>query len=316
MKKKFRFKSGSHLPSSLPDFPSEETNPFFDVDKLGIPFQDCDNNPSKVKEQQNEMDSILHADYFPQGDRGPLVKCTTSMILRGEDYECRFDDTFCFSDTSFGCAEGNVVEERRGDNNILSSTWKEESHGVDSIISSEVGVTTLSFDSPEGLLMGRDGRKSFWQSCSADRKSSFDKLCYGGFQTDDIRRKQPQINPADDDIYFPEFFSTRSWHEGGCNSQLIDIGISSSSRPCMNSFSWSRDFMEMENASSSGHLLDSSWSSTISDPLLDDTTWDGKFCTDGIALNSSLSSKRASKRHAPDKMYCKLWYDILCRSYV
>lgn len=283
------------------------------MDKFGIPFQDCDTNPSKVGEEQNEMDSVLHADYFPQGDCGPLVKCTTSMILRGEDYECRFDDTFCLSDTSFGFAEGNVMEEeQRFDNNFLSSTWKEESHGVDSIISTEVGVTALSSDSSEGFLMGRDRRKPFWQSCSADRKSSFDELCCGGFQTDDIRRKQPQMNPADDDIYFPEFFSMRSWHEGGCNSQLIDIGISSSLRPCMNSFPWSRGFMEMENASSGGHLLDSSWSSTFLGHLFDDTTWDGKFCMDGIAL----SSERTSKRHPPDKMYCKLWYDILCRSYV
>lgn len=312
VEKKFRFKGNSGLSSFLPDLPTEEANPFSYVDKLGIPLQDWGLSPTKFRGRQNEMDSFLCTDYFPQGDYGPLVKCTSSGILRGEDYECRSDDNFCFDDTSFRCAERNLLkEEQRGDSylraNFFSSMWKEEPRGVDSIISHELGVDTLSSDSPEGFLIGRDRRKLFRQGCLAQGKASFDGLYFGRFQTDDFRRKQSKINPPDDDMCSPGSFPMRSWHEQGCH----DIDISSYSRPRMDPFLWSGDFMEMENASSSGHSMNSSWLSAISDPLLHDTTWDGKFHMDGIALESSLSSKQARKRHPPDKMCRKLRYDII-----
>ncbi|XP_031382191.1 DNA mismatch repair protein MLH3 isoform X2 [Punica granatum] len=303
--------------SGREDLPSEETNHFSGVDKLEIPFQDCDPSRVKFTEQRNEIDSFLHIDHFLHRDYSPVVKCRSSGILRGEDNQCRFNNTFCFNDASFGCAEGNVLgEERRRDSylrvNCLSSAWKEKSHDINSIISNEPGHRSLSFDSPEDFVMGRERKKPFLQSCSSQVNLPLNGLHFPsdkGFQTDDFKRKQKQVNPRDDDIHLPRLFPMMSWHEEERDSLLIDNDTSYRyTRPLMeeDSFSWSCDLTEVQNASSSGCSLNSNWSSVISDPLPKDT-WDGLFHVDGTAPKSSLSSKRTSYEHPPDKMGCKFW---------
>ncbi|XP_031382194.1 DNA mismatch repair protein MLH3 isoform X5 [Punica granatum] len=213
--------------------------------------------------------------------------------------------------------KGNVLgEERRRDSylrvNCLSSAWKEKSHDINSIISNEPGHRSLSFDSPEDFVMGRERKKPFLQSCSSQVNLPLNGLHFPsdkGFQTDDFKRKQKQVNPRDDDIHLPRLFPMMSWHEEERDSLLIDNDTSYRyTRPLMeeDSFSWSCDLTEVQNASSSGCSLNSNWSSVISDPLPKDT-WDGLFHVDGTAPKSSLSSKRTSYEHPPDKMGCKFW---------
>ncbi|XP_031382193.1 DNA mismatch repair protein MLH3 isoform X4 [Punica granatum] len=217
----------------------------------------------------------------------------------------------------FRFKEGNVLgEERRRDSylrvNCLSSAWKEKSHDINSIISNEPGHRSLSFDSPEDFVMGRERKKPFLQSCSSQVNLPLNGLHFPsdkGFQTDDFKRKQKQVNPRDDDIHLPRLFPMMSWHEEERDSLLIDNDTSYRyTRPLMeeDSFSWSCDLTEVQNASSSGCSLNSNWSSVISDPLPKDT-WDGLFHVDGTAPKSSLSSKRTSYEHPPDKMGCKFW---------
>ncbi|KAK4777600.1 hypothetical protein SAY87_017787 [Trapa incisa] len=298
--KRFRFKGDSSTSFFLFDSSTEEANSLSHMDKLGIPLQECDTSPEKFRGQQNEMDYFRCIDYFSWGDSGSLVKCTSSRILMDEDYKCRSDDIFCFDDTSFGCTKRDVLEEEQiGDSylrdNCSSSIRKEEFCGVDFITSEKLGVD-MSYDSPEGFPLGRDRRNLFPKSCSAQEKPSFDGVNFGGFRTDNFRRKQSKFKRSDDDMYSPQVFPMRLFY----NSHLTDVDISSYSRPCMDSFLWPYDFMQMESVSSSAHSLNSSWLSPFSDPLLHDMTWDG------IVLESSLSRKCARKRHLPDKICLKL----------
>ncbi|OWM79247.1 hypothetical protein CDL15_Pgr003419 [Punica granatum] len=200
--------------------------------------------------------------------------------------------------------------------NAVQQFWKErEPEGRYSHTFSEASGQNLEncvSGREEDFVMGRERKKPFLQSCSSQVNLPLNGLHFPsdkGFQTDDFKRKQKQVNPRDDDIHLPRLFPMMSWHEEERDSLLIDNDTSYRyTRPLMeeDSFSWSCDLTEVQNASSSGCSLNSNWSSVISDPLPKDT-WDGLFHVDGTAPKSSLSSKRTSYEHPPDKMGCKFW---------